>query len=160
LPDVSDIAAFYVDAGFAPVTSYITRRGYHQLTILAGRWPASFRDRVKLLFTRRRSRLDVRHKSFLRMTRRPLRLVLSQRTFLKGTPRHHPFDDFGRPRLPSELPTCTQDLTPSNTALRSLTGLGCFTCSTTNRLIGPEFNRPTVFAGRPLLTGNNQRHYG
>jgi len=35
----------------------------HQLTILAGQWPASLRDRVKLLFTRRRSRLDVRHKS-------------------------------------------------------------------------------------------------
>jgi len=86
------------------------------------------------------------------MTCRPLRLVLTQCTLLKGTPHHHRFDGFGRPRLPSELPTCTQGVTPSNTALRSLTGLGCFTCSKTNRLIGPEFNRPTVFAGRPLLT--------
>jgi len=64
-----------------------------------------------------------------------------------------------RSRLPSILPTCTQGVTPSNTALRSLTGLGCFTCSVTNRLIGPEYNRPTVFAVRPLLTGNNQLHY-
>jgi hypothetical protein len=37
--------------------------GYHQLTIFAGQWPASLRDRVKLLFARRRSSLNVRRKS-------------------------------------------------------------------------------------------------
>jgi len=55
-----------------------------------------------------------------------------------------------------EPPTCTQDFHPRNTTLRTLTGLGCFTCSPSDRLIGEEYNHPTVFAERPLLTGNDQ----
>jgi len=47
---------------------------------------------------------------------------------------------------------CTQGLTLSNTVLRSLYGLGCFICFTSNLLIGAKFNRPTVFTGWPLLT--------
>jgi len=61
-------------------------------------------------------------------------------------------------RLPLISPTCTQDFRPRNTTLRTLTGLGCFTCSPSDRLIGEEYNHPTVFAEQPLLTGNDQLH--
>jgi len=36
---------------------------------------------------------------------------------------------------------------------------GCFTCSTSDLLIGAEYNRPTAFTERPLLAGNDQPHY-
>jgi hypothetical protein len=42
--------------------------------------------------------------------------------------------------------------------LRSLTGLGCSSCSTSVRLNGAECNHPTAFAGPPLLAGNDQFH--
>jgi len=36
---------------------------------------------------------------------------------------------------------------------------GCFICSTSDLLIGAEYNRPTAFVERPLLAGNDQPHY-
>jgi len=36
---------------------------------------------------------------------------------------------------------------------------GCSICSTSDLLIGAEYNRPTAFAERPLLAGNDQLRY-
>lgn len=47
-----------------------------------------------------------------------------------------------------------------NATLRSLTGLGCSSCSTSVRLDGAECNHPTAFAAQPLLAGSDQPHYG
>jgi len=42
--------------------------------------------------------------------------------------------------------------------LRSLTGFGCSSCSTSARLNGAECNHPTAFTGPPLLAGDDQFH--
>lgn len=43
--------------------------------------------------------------------------------------------------------------------LRSLTGFGCSSCSTSARLNGAECNHPTAFTVPPLLAGDDQFHY-
>lgn len=69
---------------------------------------------------------------------------------LKGYTTSPSFDGLGEQGCPYFRDALSRE------TLRSLTGLGCFTCSTFDLLVGAEYNRPTVFVERPLLTGNDQ----
>jgi hypothetical protein len=93
--------------------------------------------------------------------RRPSDLVLSRLLLLRGETTPPPSRWL---RAHSELPLGGPDMdvrgvTSEPTTLRSLTKLGCFTCSTSIRLDGAEYNRPTAFTVQPLLADFDRSHY-
>jgi len=114
----------------------------------------SLRNRFKPLFSQRRSRLNHRDQ--------PLRVDdlrdfgLSQLSPCSRATHHATaISTAATKTLRSWLQRRSRS---HDTALRSLTGIGCSTCSTSALLDGAECNHPTVFTVPPLLTSNDQSH--